>query len=205
MPGPCHRSRYMEMPIYAMGLEIPTRTSPDPAHPPNNHQMEILGRTLELVPLQHLRILAAPGHVQVSLPACSPLRGGGNGAFLGERWVRLSSASMGAPHNATFNATLLHEFGHLVDHEYGAMTSLQTRDREAYRLLAGTAHEGDTAGPGEGFADCYMIFLITRVGRLGYYHPADPSAYRGEEATHRFRALLRTRAFDGVGVGSSAP
>lgn len=205
MTGPCHPSRYMEMPVYAAGLEIRTRTSTEPSHPPNNHQMAILRRTLELVPLQHLRLLTAPGHVQVSMPACRPAHGGSNGAFVGERWVRLSSASVGAPHNATLNTTLLHELGHLVDHEYRGMESLRSRDREAYRLLAETAHEGDTPGPGEGFADCYMIYLVTRVGGLRYNHPADPDAYRGVEATRRFRALLKSRAFDGLGLGASAP
>lgn len=98
--------------------------------------------------------------------------------------------------NQTLNVTALHEFGHVVDYQYGAMAGLRERQPEFYRLLSGTRHTGRTQGPGEAFADCYMIYVITQLARRGYRHPAAPEAYEGEQATRHFEALMNSPAFD---------
>ncbi len=91
---------------------------------------------------------------------------------------------------------MLHEMGHLVEQQYGGMNSIRSRDAEGHALLLRTAHHGATHGPSEPFADCYMIYLLTRYGGTRYNHPADPAAYRGTQAERRFEALLSSSAFD---------
>jgi hypothetical protein len=85
--------------------------------------------------------------------------------------------------------------GHIVEAQYDAMAALRRIDQAAYQLLATTRHEGTTEGPGEQFADCYMIFLLMVKARIRYRHPADPTAYQGAAARSRFEALLMTPAF----------
>lgn len=43
-----------------------------------------------------------------------------------------------------------------------------------------------------------MIYLMQRVARVPYRHPADPAAYRGDQATQRFTLLLASPAFEGL-------
>lgn len=191
--GVCSRSAYAEIPIYVNGVEVMTRTSPDPSAPPSDTQWSVIENTLALVPSRHLQLLSDPGYVQVSKSNCLPGKGGGNGG--GDRWIRLSSDSLSKRYNRTYNVTLLHELGHLVDVHYSAMRTLKTQDREGYRLLINTPHDGETSGDGEHFADCYMIYLLQVVAGHRYVHPIAPEAYRGEEAQRRFRVLLSSPAF----------
>ena len=193
--GYCSSDRYEVLNRSVRGVPVPIRISRVRTEPPTTEQIRIILRTLELVPVPHLRLLSPPGHVQVSRPGCAPRRGGGNGGD--SRWIRISAAAVGAPHNRHLNVTLLHELGHVVDSAYGGTRWLQRNDRDGYRLLASTGHEGATPGAGERFADCYMIFLVTQVGERPYTHPADPQAYRGEQAMRRYRILLNTPAFEG--------
>ena len=193
--GYCTPDQYDVLNRSVCGVPVPIRVSRVTTEPPTTEQLRIILRTLELVPPQHLGKLSPPGHVQVSRPGCAPRRGGGNGGL--SRWIRLSAASIGADYNRTLNVTLLHELGHVIDSTYGGMRWLQENDPEGYRLLARTGHTGATQFPGERFADCYMIFLITQVAGRTYNHRADPSAYRGEQATRRFGIMLNTPAFEG--------
>lgn len=200
MPNGCQRQTYTMTSVTVQGVHIPMYTPPDRSVPPSDRQRQIIVSTLGLIPSVHLRRVfgrrADSSHVQVSKSSCSPSEGGGNGAFLGQNWVRLSADCMGQSYNQRLNATLLHEFGHLVDHAYGAMHWLRRNDRQAYGLLRNTRHEGGTQTAGETFADCYMIYVYSKIAGLGYTHRADPDAYRGEEAQRRFRALLSTPPFD---------
>lgn len=190
---PCSRNAYAEIPLYINGVEVMTRTSPNPLDPPTDSQWKIIERTLALVPTQHLQLLSNPGYVQVSKSGCSPRKGGGNGGK--SRWIRLSSASLNERYNRAYNVTLLHELGHIVDFHYSAMTTLQKQDPEGYRLLVNTPHRGKTSFSGEHFADCYMIYLLQEVANYSYIHPAAPNAYKGVEAQRRFRVLLNSPAF----------
>ena len=193
--GYCTPDQYETLNRSVRGVPIPVRISRVQTEPPTGEQIRIILRTLEHVPVPHLRLLSPPGHIQVSRPGCAPRRGGGNGGL--SRWIRLSAAAIGADYNRTLNVTLLHELGHVIDSVYGGMRWLQDNDRDGYRLLAATGHTGATQFPGERFADCYMIFLITQVAGRSYNHRADPSAYRGEQAMRRYRILLNTPAFEG--------
>ncbi len=193
--GHCTPDQYEILQRSVLGVPVPVRVSRVTTEPPSTEQLRVILRTLELVPAPHLRLLSPPGYVQVSRPGCAPRRGGGNGGE--SRWVRLSAAAIGAHYNRHLNVTLLHEVGHVVDGAYGGMRWLQENDREGYRLLADTGHTGATQFPGERFADCYMIFLVTQLGGRTYTHRADRAAYRGEQATRRFGIMLNTPAFEG--------
>lgn len=191
--GYCSRSAYAEMPMYVNGVEVMTRTSPDPSTPPDDNQWSVIENTLALVPTEHLQLLSSPGYIQVSKTGCLPNSGGGNGGS--ERWIRLSQKSLSESYNRDYNATLLHELGHLVDVHYSAMRTIQQLDPEGYRLLVNTPHNGQTSGAGEHFSDCYMIYMLQVVAGYSYTHPADPTAYRGNEAHSRFRVILNSPAF----------
>jgi hypothetical protein len=177
------------------GVSIPLYVaSHDRDFRPTGPQIEILKQTLSFVPAEHLRRFAgALGNIRASGRQCTPARGGGSNPA---PWIRLSAASFEDSLNQSINVTALHEFGHVVDYQYGAMAGLQTRHPDLYRLLSRTPHTGHTQGSGETFADCYLIFVITQLARRTYRHPADPRAYEGEEATHRFEALINSPAFD---------
>ncbi len=172
--GHCTQDQYQVLNRSVRGVPVPIRVSRNTAEPPTTEQLRVILRTLELVPPQHLSKLSPPGHVQVSRPGCAPRRGGGNGGL--SRWIRLSAAAIGADYNRTLNVTLLHELGHVIDSVYGGMRWLQDNDRDGYRLLAATpGTPAPPSSPGERFADCYMIFLITQVAGRSYTHRADPS------------------------------
>ncbi len=194
--GYCTPDQYREHVRSVRGVQVPIRVPKERTEPPSTEQFRLILRTLELVPLPHLRLFSVPrAHIQVSRRGCAPMRGGGSGGEA--RWIRLSAASLGAQHNRNVNVTLLHEMGHIVDTAYRGMRWLEQNDRAGYRLLADTGHDGATDFDGERFADCYMIFLVTQVAGRSYNHPADPRAYRGAQATRRFELLLNTPAFEG--------
>ncbi len=183
---------------------------------PTEQQTEVLKQTLNFAPTEHLRRFAgALGHIRASGRQCAPMRGGGSDPA---PWIRLSATSFEDSLNQSINVTVLHELGHVVDYLYGAMAGLRDRHPDLYRLLSQTRHVGRTQGPGEAFADCYLIFVITQLARRGYRHAADPEAYQGEQATCHFEALINSPAFDnwagalsdlrrrpGLTVGSSSP
>lgn len=199
MPNECDRQTYIMTPVTVEGVRITMYSSTDRTVPPNDRQRQIIIDTLRLIPSIHLRrVFGMPSestYIQVSKPRCGPHSGGGNGAFIDQNWVKLSANSVNQGYNGRFNVTLLHEFGHLVNHAYSAMRWLRSNDREAFILLSNTRHEGSTQGAREAFADCYMIYVYTRIAGLGYTHRADPVAYRGDEAERRFRAMQSTPAF----------
>lgn len=161
---------------------------------PNENQIQVLLNTMSYLPAEHLRRFSgALGYIRASGRQCTPLRGGGSDPA---PWIRLAASSFADPLNASIRVTLLHEFGHVVDYLYSAMDSLRQRHRDLYDLLSRTRHTGRTRGPGEAFADCYMIFVITQLARRTYRHLADPAAYQGDQATRRFEALINSPAFD---------
>lgn len=193
MPGPCDVSNYETEWIQGNGARVDIKIHP--RHRPNRQQLQALIAAVRLVPTPHLRDFdQRGGYIQISIPGCTPHRGGGSHPGF-EPWIRLSHACLSNAYNASYNITFLHEMGHIVDEQYNAMSSLRHIDAEAYRLLATTRHQGATTGPGEQFADCYMIFLLMVKGRVPYRHPADPAAYQGAAARLRFEALLMTPAF----------
>lgn len=162
---------------------------------PTDRHVDVLKQTLSVAPVEHLRKFAgARGVIRASGRQCSPARGGGSDPA---PWIRLSAVSFDDPLNRNVNVTALHEFGHCVDYLYGAMAGLRSRHPDLYRLLSGTAHTGRTQGPGETFADCYLIFVVTQLARRAYRHPADPGAYEGDRANRLFEALINSPAFDG--------
>lgn len=193
MPGPCDPSNYEATYTQIDNNRVELRTHPD--SPPTPAQLDAVRAALRLIPPQHLLDFDQQGgYIQFSREGCTPARGGGHQPGP-DPWIRLSHACLSEDYNNTLNVTLLHEMGHIVDAEYGGMESLHTVDEEGYRLLADTKHAGATQGPGEAFADCYMIYLITQRARRHYRHRADPTAYQGDNATRRFQALLRSAAF----------
>ena len=190
----CTRNLNMKV-LAPQGVFIPlyVASQEDDFHP-SEEQIEILRQTLNFAPAEHLRRFAgALGHIRASGRQCTPARGGGSNPA---PWIRLSATSFEDSLNQTINVTALHEFGHVVDYQYGAMAGLHDRHPDFYRLLSRTRHTGRTQGPGEAFADCYMIYVITQLARRGYRHPADPQAYEGEQATRHFEALINSPAFD---------
>ncbi len=193
MSGPCHVSHYDTTWIQGSGARVDVKTHPQ--HRPNQQQLHALSAAVRLIPTPHLRDFdQRGGYIQLSQPGCTPYRGGGHNPG-SDPWIRLSHACLREGYNTSVNVTLLHEMGHIVDAQYDAMHALQRIDQHAYHLLASTRHEGATAGSGEQFADCYMIFLLMVKARTPYRHPAEPAAYRGAAARSRFEALLMTPAF----------
>ncbi len=194
MPGPCHVSNYETEWIQGTGARIDIKTHP--RHRPSQQQIQAISSAVRLVPTPHLRDFdQRGGYIQFSIPGCTPHRGGGHHPGH-EPWIRLSHACLSNGYNASINITFLHEMGHIVDAQYNAMAALRQINAEAYRLLSNTRHEGATAGPGEQFADCYMIFLLMVKARRPYRHPADIAAYQGAAARSRFEALLMSPAFN---------
>ena len=186
MVGPCHPTRYMEMPIFVNGAAVPIRTSTNPRDPPNQDQWQVLERTLALAPKRHLNLLA---YIQCSKPGCVPSRGGGSNRTL--HYIRLSAEAVQARRNRRYSATLLHELGHHVDWRYGAMSWLRQNDRAGFNLLRRTRHRGGGPnGVGEQFADCYMMYMLLRQARITYGFLAQPGAYQGAQADRRFAVLL---------------
>ena len=193
MPGPCHVSNYETEWIQGTGARVDIKVHP--RNRPSPQQIQALSAAVRLVPTPHLRDFdQRGGYIQFSKPGCTPTNGGGHQPG-SDPWIRLSHACLSNRYNASINVTFLHEMGHIVDAQYNAMAALQRIDPEAYRLLASTRHEGATAGPGEQFADCYMIFLLRVKAQVPYQHPADRAAYQGAAARSRFEALLMTPAF----------
>lgn len=186
----CGTAEYQVQIVPMNGVDV--RVLTDPADQPLAAAVIGLFRALELLPQRHLELLRS-GHVQFSKRHCLPRRGGGNDPTT--PWVRISRFAADATRNHQYCGTFLHEFGHIVDTRYGAMAWLRANDREGYRLLAGTAHEGTTDFDGERFADCYMLYLLNEVAGHSTGHPADPAAYRGDAAQQRYRLLLSTPAF----------
>lgn len=196
MPGPCAPSNYESSYTQIGNNRVDLRTHPDSR--PTAAQIESVRAALRLIPPTHLRDFDQQGgFIQFSRRGCPPARGGGHNPGPNP-WIRLSHACLAKGYNATINATVLHEMGHIVDSEYNAMESIRAADREGHQLLAHTRHEGTTQGPGEAFADCYMIYLITQRAHRPYRHLADRTAYQGNNATRRFEALLRSSAFRSV-------
>jgi hypothetical protein len=162
----------------------------DSRRPPAGDRIKVIETTLKLLPVEHLRAIAA-GHIRLSRAGDTPSNGGGSDPA---PWIRVSARSLTAARVHSF--TLLHEMGHIVDYHYGAMRTLRATHPRLYRILSATAHNGRTQFDGEKFADCYMIFVMRHVAGLAHQHPADPAAYQGAEAETRFRALMSTPAFE---------
>lgn len=159
-------------------------------HPPAADRIEVIKKTLALLPIPHLWVINY-GHIRLSHTGHPPANGGGSDPA---PWIRISAVSLAAAR--TFSPTLLHEMGHVVDYHYHAMQTLRSTHPILYRVLRNTAHNGSTQFDGERFADCYMIFFLTQVGGQIVMHRADPSAYRGAARDTRFSAMLSTPAFD---------
>jgi hypothetical protein len=162
---------------------------------PTPRHIEVLIETLRAVPPMHMKLLHNGGYIRASSRNCPPAAGGGNDPDA--PWIRLSAASFDQSYNRNANATLLHEFGHIVEFRYDAMDNLFADYPALYRTLLDTAHQGATQGPAEQFSDCYMIYIITQIMDRAYIHRAQPDAYEGEGAHRRFEALLNTHAFAG--------
>ncbi|WP_437916856.1 hypothetical protein WME73_20710 [Sorangium sp. So ce302] len=162
---------------------------------PEESHLRILENTFWLIPSQHRSII---DHVEFRGRGQQPRSGGGNNGHV----IRLSHESVRARLNNTpgreFNITFLHEFGHLVDMHYQVTRYVMRRRDAAGRALLRTGHTGVTQMAGERIADCYMIYLLQELAGVPYQHPADPSAYRGEQARDRFDVLLQSPAFAGI-------
>jgi hypothetical protein len=152
----------------------------------------ILERTTLLMPEAHRSVI---DHVELRGHDQAPKSGGGS--ISAARVIRLSYASLRQAYNRNYNITLLHEGGHHVNWHYGIEAFVRSKGADGAALL-NTGHSGATQGAGERIADCYMIYLIQIIARVPYQHPADPAAYRGVEATRRFKLLLQSPAFAGL-------
>ncbi|MCW5964870.1 MAG: hypothetical protein KIT83_12600 [Bryobacterales bacterium] len=69
-------------------------------------------------------------------------------------------------------------------------------------MLASTGHEGATGGPGERFADCYMLYLMNQVAGHRTGHPVDRAAYQGEQATRVAKCKQRGEGLKVLKKGS---
>ena len=171
--------------------------------PPNAQQMDHLQRSLLLVPPEHAEIIT---RIEARVPGQAPQSGGGNNRI--QRIIRLSHASFSASYNTNadrqLNITVLHELGYIIDYHYGVLRFMHRHRREEpYRSVLSTPYAHGDHGDGEIIADCYMIFWVQIVGGASYGYPPTPSAYQGQAAMRRFRALLDSPAFACyVGPGS---
>jgi hypothetical protein len=152
----------------------------------------ILERTTLLMPEAHRSVI---DHIELRGHDQAPKSGGGS--ISAARVIRLSYASLRQAYNRNYNITLLHEGGHHVNWHYGIEAFVRSKGADGAALL-NTGHSGATQGAGERIADCYMIYLMQVIARVPYQHPADPTAYRGVEATRRFKLLLQSPAFAGL-------
>lgn len=151
-----------------------------------------LERTADLIPVAHRSVVR---HIELRGHRQSPENGGGSDQAA--HIIRLSYNSLRASYNREYVVTLLHEFGHHVDWNYG-VSAFARRQGSQGRVLLNTRHVGATHGDGEQIADCYMIYLLQVLAGHRYHHPADPAAYRGAAARQRFDILLASPAFNGL-------
>ena len=162
-----------------------------PSDRPDPHHWTVLERTTAIIPVTHRSVVR---HIELRGHSQSPTHGGGSNRPAG--LIRLSYASLRKPYNREYNVTLLHEFGHHVDWRYDVVRYVRGQGANG-RALLNTGHSGDTPGPGERIADCYMIYLLQVIAGCRYNHRADPAAYRSAAARMRFDLLLQSRAFAG--------
>lgn len=145
-----------------------------------------------LIPEAHRSLV---DYVELRKQGQVPKQGGGS--VRGAGIIRLSYACLRKNYNANYCSTLLHETGHHVDYNYRVEAFARSSGADGAALL-NTRHEGATPGGSERIADCYMIYMLQMVANVHYSHPADPAAYRGTEATRRFRVLVQSKAFEGI-------
>ncbi len=191
----CQLRDYTLQTVDVAGMLV--RVYQDPAARPGIDAWNAIHEALKLIPREHLALLGDYGYIQLSKPGCPPFRGGGHNPEV--PYARLSHACLSSSYNRHCNITLLHEYGHIVDAHYEAMAWLRTNAPEDFRLLSSTGHQGATGGPGERFADCYMLYLMNVVAGVRTGHPADRAAYQGEQATRRYNILRSTPAFTAIG------
>ncbi|RMG27966.1 MAG: hypothetical protein D6730_06145 [Bacteroidetes bacterium] len=121
-------------------------------------QIRQLVITLRLLPVNHLR------HIPLITVGNRPPAGGGGSAhpgMPGGPYIRLNRNIFQSPWNrGTYNYTLLHEVGHVIDWTYNSMSRMRRDDRAGYQALLAHTHRGRTQGPGEHFADAYADFII---------------------------------------------
>ncbi len=121
--------------------------------------MDIIIRTLELVPVSHLTTVVAHNIIKIR----QTLRVGGGSGQAG--YIYLSPFSLDNPYNRVHNQTLLHEIGHKVNTHYHSVDNMSAVH---IALMNHIRHEGGTQGAAEAYADCYM----------DYFHRGE-AAFRG--------------------------
>ncbi len=145
-------------------------------------------RTLQLLPVQHLRRL--PTIVVGDRPV-----GGGGGAVppweAGGPLIRINVARFSVGFNQQHNQTMLHEIGHIMDYTYRCIRSFYRRreNRACLRLFIRRAplHSGATQGEQEIYADAYSGLFRRSRSILGLPWP---------ETNELYVALLLSPAFD---------
>jgi len=162
-------------------------------------QREALLRTLNLLPPEHLDEL--PTIVIGDRPA-----GGAGGAVPpwgpGGPLIRIHVNRFGASFNSTYNLTLLHEIGHIMDYAYkcipvprrtGHYFYQQSEHRADLNLFRRRAregwHEGDTQGENEIYADLYS-------GLLRHSRTPFNQARPWPDVQALYAAVLRSPPFD---------
>jgi hypothetical protein len=135
----------------------------DETQPSDLPHLEQLERSLNLLPVAHLK------HIPTIAVGNRPPRGGGgsaNPSMPGGPYIRLNRNCFNSSWNqGSYNYTLLHEVGHIIDWAYRCMERMRRTDPRAYRVLLQHPHRGATQGPGEHYADAYADYFSGR--RLG--------------------------------------
>jgi hypothetical protein len=133
----------------------------------NQPNFQQLVRTLNLLHPAHLRLLPT---ITVGN---RPVRGGGGSQARsqpGGAFIRINSSCFNSPWNqGSYNETLLHEIGHIIDWEYNCMQAMRTNNPAGFQALMQHSHRGATQGPSEHFADAYATYYKWghHSGRLG--------------------------------------
>lgn len=119
--------------------------------------MDIIIRTLELLPVSHLTTVVANNIIKIK----QTLRVGGGSSQTG--YINLSPFSLDNSYNRVHNQTLLHEIGHKVNTHYHSVDSMSSMHRA---LMNNIRHDGGTQGAAEAYADCYMDYF--HLGETGF-------------------------------------
>jgi hypothetical protein len=131
---------------------------------PGTPEFQQLVTTLKLLPFNHLI------HIPTIAVGSQPPRGGGGSAsrtMRGGPYIRLNRTCFRSEWNrGAHNYTLLHEIGHIIDWEFGAMASLHTTNPDGHRALMDHHHSGATQSPGEHYADGYADYFAHGPERL---------------------------------------